>query len=252
MGWSASPSSSKDRPVNAVGSKASVTLLAFAPSATVNARKPPTYMGADSATPVTLSLHSDRTQISSALQNFAGSLTAVRADLQAQTGKNAGLLSGSTLVTGLQNSLRQLTSYHLSSGSVRSLADLGITFETTGKASFDQKTFNSLSDAQIADGLTFLGSATTGLGGFSAGLRQYSDPIGGLIKMEQDGINRTDRSLQNQITTLTDRINTLQTGLSRRLALADSHAAQLESQQKSLTASLQGLSLVLFGKNLNQ
>ncbi len=207
---------------------------------------------ATSATPVNISLQTDRTQLCSALQSFAGSLTAVRADLQAQTGKNAGLLSGSTVITGLQNTLRQLNSYHLSSGSVNSLSDLGISFDTTGKVNFDQNVFNSLSDSQIADGFKFIGSATKGLAGFSVGLRQYSDPIGGLIKMEQDGIDRTDRSLQTQIATLTDRINTMQTGLSQRLALADSLAAQLESQQKSLTASLQGLSLVLYGRNLTQ
>lgn len=207
---------------------------------------------ATSTTPVNISVQTDRTQLSSVLQSFADSLTAVRSDLQAQTGKNAGLLSGSTVITGLQNALRQLSSYHSSSGSVKNLADLGITFDTTGKVSFDQKIFNVLSDSQIADGLKFIGSASKGLGGLSAGLRQYSDPIGGLIKMEQDGIDRTDRSIQSQITTLTDRINVMQTNLSRQLALADTLAAQLESQQKSLTASLQGLSLVLYGKNQNQ
>jgi len=44
----------------------------------------------------------------------------------------------------------------------------------------------------------------------------------------------------------------MQAGLSLRLSQADSIAAQLESQQKTITASIQGLNLVLYGKNPNQ
>jgi flagellar capping protein FliD len=83
-------------------------------------------------------------------------------------------------------------------------------------------------------------------------LSQYSDPITGLIKIEQAGIDTTDKSLQGQITTLTDRINAQQASLSKQLAAADAFEARLESQQKGVTASLQGLSLVLYGKNPTQ
>ena len=204
------------------------------------------------ASPVTITLATDRSQLASALQGFADNLNAVKAQLQAQTGKNAGLLSGDGVVGGLQQLVRQLTSYHLGSGSVNNLADLVIAFDSAGKASFNQTAFNSLNDSQIADGFTFLGSSTKGLAGFSASLQQYTDPISGLIALEQSGLDRTDQHLQSQISLLTDRINTLQTSLSQRLAVADSLAAQLDSQQKFLTASLQGLSLVLYGKNQNQ
>lgn len=207
---------------------------------------------AASANPVTIALRSDRTQLSSALQQFVTDLNAVKSQVQAQTGKDAGLLSGSTVITGLKNLVRQITSYRTTSGNVKNLSDLGVTFDATGKAAFAQATFDSLSDSQIASGFEFLGSESKGLGGFSAALRQYSDPIGGLIKIEQDGIDRTDRHLQDQIAALTDRIDTMQAGLSKRLTLADSLAAQLETQQKSLTASLQGLNFVLYGRNLNQ
>jgi flagellar hook-associated protein 2 len=205
-----------------------------------------------SGSPVTVSLATDRTQLSSTLQTFTDNLNALKTQLQAQTGKNAGMLSGDGVVSGLQNLLGQLTAYHLDSGTTKSLADLGITFDSTGKASFDQTAFNSLSDTQVADGFKFLGSATTGLGGFSARLQQYSDPVTGLIKVEQDGIDRTDKNLQNRIGTLTDRINAMQTALSQRLAVADSLQSQLQSQQSALTASLQGLNLVLYGKSPNQ
>jgi flagellar hook-associated protein 2 len=203
-------------------------------------------------TPVTLSLTSDRSQLSSALQSFVDSYNKVHVDLQQQTGPAAGLLSGDPVVTGLSQMLRELTSYTPGAGSIKSLADLGITFDTTGKAAFNQTTLNGLSDTQVSDAFSFLGSATTGLAAFSSQLAQYSDPVTGIIQAEQAGLDETDKSLQAQITTLTDRINLMQTTLSRRLAMADSLAAELESQQQALTASLQGLNLVLYGKNPNQ
>jgi len=205
-----------------------------------------------SSTPVTLSLQSDPTQLSSTLQNFVADYNTLNGQLRAQTGSGAGLLVGDIAVTGLQGLLRQITSYSAGSGSVTNLSALGITFDGTGKASFDSSVFSSLSGAQINDAFNLLGSATKGLGAFSQSLSQYSDPITGLIKIEQAGIDTTDKSLQGQITTLTDRINAQQASLSKQLAAADAFEARLESQQKGVTASLQGLSLVLYGKNPTQ
>lgn len=205
-----------------------------------------------SATPITLTLASDGSQLSSALQNFVSNYNAIRTQLNAQVGAAAGLLSGDTVVTQLQTLLRQIAGYRGTGGSVNSLAELGVEFSSTGAASFNASTFSGLTGAQLADGFNYLGSATTGLGAFSGAVGQFSDPIDGLIKVEQDGLTRMDQSLQNQITTLTDRISTLQTNLAAHLRTADAFAAQLQAQQQTLTATLQGLSLVLYGKNLNQ
>lgn len=206
----------------------------------------------ESTTAVKLNLASSSGQLSSALSSFVGSYNALQSQLRAQVGAGAGLLSGDTAVSGLQNVLRQISSYSGGSGSIKSLTDLGVTFDTAGKASFDPNALNSLSGSQLNNAFSFLGSATAGFGGLSQSLSQFSDPIGGLIKIEQDGIDSTDKHIQSQITTLTDRINAKQTVLSQQLALADTLAAQLESQQKSVTASLQGLNLVLYGKSTTQ
>jgi flagellar hook-associated protein 2 len=204
------------------------------------------------ASPVTLSLQSDRTQLSSGLQDFVNKYNALRTALNAQEGPSAGLLSGDTAVTQLENVVRQLTAYGTSTGTVNSLSDLGIEFDSSGQASFNQTTFDSLTDTQISDAFKFVGSATTGLGAFSAALQQYSDPVTGLFKVEQDGLTTTDQHLQDQISTLTTRITATQTSLVAKLQAADAAIAQLQSQQQTLNASLQGLNLVLYGKNPNQ
>ncbi len=201
--------------------------------------------------PVTVSLTSDPSQLSSALQNFVNNYNSLQSELNQQVGSNAGLLSGNSVVISLQTQLRQLVSYRSTSGSIHSLADLGIEFSQTGQASLNTDTFNSLSSSQISDAFKFLGSAATGLAGFSQNFNQYTDPVNGLIKAEVDGLTTTDQNLQNQISLLTDRGNAMQTALAQQLAQADTLLSSLQSQQQTITASLTGLNYVLYGKAPN-
>ena len=111
-----------------------------------------------------------------------------------------------------------MVSYTIPTGTVQSLADLGVEFgDTTGQLTFDQNTFDSLSQTQIADAFTYLGSATTGLAGFSQTMTEYSDPITGLIQSEVSGLKTTDQDLQNQISTLNTNITNMQTALTAQL-----------------------------------
>jgi flagellar hook-associated protein 2 len=203
----------------------------------------------ETSTATTLSLATDPTKLSSALQDFVTKYNALRTALNAQEGPGAGLLSGDTALVQVEGTLRSLTAYGTSSGSVNSLSALGIEFDSAGQASFNQTTFSSLTGTQISDAFKFVGSATSGLAGFSNTLQQMADPISGLIQTEENGLTQTDKSLQSQISTLTVRITTMQTSLSAQLSSADAHIAMLNSQQQTLTASLQSLSLVLYGQN---
>jgi flagellar hook-associated protein 2 len=201
-----------------------------------------------SVTPVQLSLASDAGSLSAALSTFVQSFNSLRGQLNGQAGSAAGLLSGNPLVTQLSGQLRQIAAQRSSSGSIKSLADLGITFDSKGTMSFDPKALNGMTSEQLTDAFSFLDTSATGLGSFASGLRQFSDPIGGLIKLEQDGLDRVDSAIQNQISTLTDRVTVMQKGLATKLQQADSLLAALESQQNVVTASLQGLNVVLYGK----
>ena len=206
-----------------------------------------------STAPVTVSLATDPTGVASDLQTFVTNFNALQTALAAQSGTAGGSLAGNDMVTGLEGVVNQLVSYNLPSGTVRSLADLGITFnDTTGQATFSQTTFDGLSSTQVADALKFIGSPTTGLAGFAAQFSQYSDPVTGLMTTEVAGYTQTDQDLQSQIGTLTTQINAMQKSLAQQLSAADAQVAQLQSQQNALTASLQGLSLVLYGQNATQ
>jgi flagellar hook-associated protein 2 len=202
-----------------------------------------------STSPTTVTLASDPTQLSGALQTFVDSYNSLTTALQAQVGPSGGLLSGDTVINQLQDLQRQVTSYTGTSGSIKSLADLGIEFSSTGVASFNQTTFSQLSSTQVSDAFSYIGSATSGLAGFAQQAQGFSDPVDGLIADEQTGLSATDKDIQSQIATLTDRANLMQSNLQLQLAGADSLLASLESQQNTLSASLQGLSLVLYGQN---
>jgi flagellar hook-associated protein 2 len=203
---------------------------------------------AESADPVDLQLSSDRSQLAAGLSSFATAFNAMRAQVNSQTGSSAGLLTGNSLVVQMSAELRQIAAQRLGSGSVKNLADVGLTFDTQGNVQFDQKVLDGLTSDQLSDAFTLLGNSSEGLGKFAAGLRQFSDPINGLVKLEQQGLDREDKSLQDQISKLTDRLTIMQKGLTLRLQQADSLLAQLESQQNTITASLQGLNVVLYGK----
>jgi flagellar capping protein FliD len=197
---------------------------------------------------VNLSLSSDQSTLSSALQSFVNSCNALRGQLNAQTGTGAGLLTGSSVVVQMSAKLREIGAYRSTDGSIRGLADLGITFDSSGQASFDPSTLSNLSEDQLNDAFTFLGDQSTGLGKFAMDLKQFSDPISGVIKLEQQGLDRIDQQLQDQINTLNDRVDVMQKGLAQKLQQADALLASLETQQNTVNASLQGLNSVLYGK----
>ena len=196
---------------------------------------------------VNLTLATDRTQLSSALQDFAAKYNAVSQQVNQQVGPAAGLLSGDFLVREIQGDLRSLSTYQ-ASGTVKSLSDIGVSFGTDGKISFDSVKFAALPDSQVAGAFRFFGSATTGFGKLATNFNQLTDPVSGLIKVQSDQYTATDKRLQLSIATTTDRINALQKSVSSRLQLADALIAQLESQQKTLSATVQSLNLVLYGK----
>jgi flagellar hook-associated protein 2 len=211
-----------------------------------------TLQGA-STTPVTLTLSSDPTQLSSDLQAFVTQYNALATAVTAQTGASGGPLVGDTIVSQLRQTMQQMVGYTTSTGTVQSLADLGVQFaDTTGQLTFDQSTFNALSSTQITDGLSYIGSTTSGLGGFSAQLTQFSDPITGIIQSEVTGLQTTDQDLQSQIATLNTNIANMTAALTQQYEAADAQQAELQQQQTTLSASLQGLSLVLYGQNPTQ
>jgi flagellar capping protein FliD len=145
--------------------------------------------------------------------------------------------------------MQHMISHFSSTGTVQSLSDLGVTFNgIDGTLTFDPTVVSGMSSSQLTDALNFLGSTTTGLGAFSQNFDQFSNSVTGLIQTEIASDTTSDTELQKQISTTTAQINAMQQSLATQIEQSDALESAYESQQTELTASLQGLDLVLYGK----
>ncbi len=200
--------------------------------------------------PTTITLASDPTQLSSAIQNMVTAYNGVVTQIDGQTGPSAGVLVGDPALLQVESTMQQLVTYQ-GSGAVQSLADMGIDLNSDGTMSLDQSVFGGLTTAQLTSALQFFGSPTTGFGGLSQDLTDISDPIQGSIANEENSLTSEDANLQTQITNTTASINTMQNNLFTQLSQADTLIATLNSQQSALTASVQSLDYVLYGTQTN-
>src|SRR5581483_3874599 len=195
---------------------------------------------------VNMSLSPDPSQLSDALTTFVNSYNTLVDDVDQEVGPSANMLSGDIAITTLQDDMRQLVSYQ-GSGAIKSLSDLGITMDTSGKMSFDSANIDGFSNAQLSAAFSFV-SSSNGLASLAANFTQLSDPLTGSIHSEEAGLTETTNNLTDQINSLNTRISVAQQALESKLQQADAMLAQLESQQNVLTASLTSLNYVLYGK----
>jgi flagellar hook-associated protein 2 len=210
-----------------------------------------TLENTDPSGSVTLSLASDGSSLSSALQTMVTDYNTLISQVQAQQGASAGALGGDLAIEQISSDMQQLVTYYNPSttSSIRSLSDLGISFaDNTGQLTFDQSTFNALSDTQIADAFTFVGSSTTGLGALASNFTQLTDPIDGVITTEEAGFTQTNTSLNSQISTLNAQVAQIQANATTQAEQADALVAELQAEQTSQDASIQSLNYVLYGK----
>src|ERR1019366_5478450 len=102
--------------------------------------------------------------------------------------------------------------------------------------SFKAATFNALSSTQIDAAFSFLGTTRTGLGGLSSRFTAISDPVTGMVKLQQDQYDKAHARPTTQVEDLAARITDMQTALASKLEIADQLLASLDSQQTTLNA----------------
>jgi flagellar hook-associated protein 2 len=196
---------------------------------------------------LSIGLSSDRSKLSTAISNFVDAYNAAQSKVSAQVGQTAGLLSGDYLVRETQDILRKISSFGLGEGTVKNWSDLGVEFASSGAISFDTTKFNTLSDTEVRDSFAFFAD-TTGLGQYSKSTSAFSDEVTGLAALQVAQYDRTDSRLAEQIVVLEERVNLMRQNYLAKLQAADALLGSFESQQKVITASVDSLNLVLYGK----
>jgi flagellar hook-associated protein 2 len=183
----------------------------------------------------TVTVTTDYSGLSTALSSFVSAYNSAVTAVQAQTGQNAGALSGDSTVYQLENILDNIAEYTGSgSGSVNSLTDLGLDLDSTGQLSFDSSTFSSLNTTDIQ---SFLGSASTG--GFlqmaTNAATSATDNSTGIIENNISALQTQITNENSLISNQQDMITNMETNLETKLSAADAAIATLESEKTYFT-----------------
>ena len=167
-----------------------------------------------------------------ALSAFATAYNAAVDELTTNRGQGGGALVGDPIVSTLSQSLRSLAGFTGGSGAVQNLTDLGLTFDQTGKLSFDQTVFETVAASNPNDVAAFLGSPTTNgfLKSATDALNALEDPMSGIIETTKAGAQTAIDHQNQRIDDEQSRIDALTKDLTGRMAAADALIASLEQQ----------------------
>ena len=189
----------------------------------------------------TVTVGEDSTAATTAISSFVAAYNATVDELATNRGTAGGPLSGQSIVFSLGQTLRDLTSFSGGSGSVTSLADLGLTFDGTGHLAFDQSQFASLAAADPGDLASYFGTGTgTGFLAAASGiLNGLTSTTNGLFQAQQATIQNRITADNQEISDTQDRITTMQNQLTAQMSAADALLSTLESQSTFMTQLFQ-------------
>jgi len=182
---------------------------------------------------VSITVSHDFTVLENSLSNLASAYNAAADAVAQQRGKDAGPLSGQSIVFALGSALRSLTQ-HSGSGPSESLAGLGLSLGQDGHLSFDSTAFDA---AGISNIQTTLGS-TSGGGFLMAAhnaLANVADSTSGALESSISSLTDQISRSQDRIAEEENRITALQDNLQQRLAAADAAIAVLQNQVTYMT-----------------
>jgi flagellar hook-associated protein 2 len=177
------------------------------------------------------------TAISTALAAFAHAYNAVVAEIDNNRGQTGGPLSGDSSLISMQESLRRLVNFTGTSGGITSLTQLGLEFTQQGILTFNPSKLNGLSQADIAQAVSFLGDPLSGgfLKAANDNLNGLVDPISGLVSGELQSLEKQSQQEAKAIADAQDRVNLLQANLTAQMAAADALIATLQQQTQFIS-----------------
>jgi len=186
-----------------------------------------------------VTVSSNLSSVSSQISAFVTAYNAAFAEVQKNFGQSGGTLVGDSTVLDMQQALAQMITYSGSSGSITSMAQLGVEFTQQGTLTFDSSAITNLSQSQISDALSFLGDPNSG--GFlqyaTNTLGSITDPISGAVAVETQTLQSQSQTDQTRITSDQAQLALMQTNLQDQMAQANALIATLQNQ----TTFLQGL-----------
>ncbi len=208
-----------------------------------------TLLGA-SAAPADLTVASDASQVSTAINQFVTdyntAIGLVNTQFTVSSSGTEGVLGSDSTVVDLQSTLEQALNYVSTPATgttttVSSLSDLGITQNSDGTLSVDSSTLDSaLTNNPGAVQSFFQGSALNGFANaVTTALDTYTNPTSGAFTLDLTGISTTNSDLTTQINDFeTSYIANQQTVLTAEFSSAEEALQQLPTELKQIQAEL--------------
>jgi flagellar capping protein FliD len=114
---------------------------------------------------------------------------------------------------------------------------LGLEFTQQGILTFNPSKLNGLSQADIAQAVSFLGDPLSGgfLKAANDNLNGLVDPISGLVSGELQSLEKQSQQEAKAIADAQDRVNLLQANLTAQMAAADALIATLQQQTQFIS-----------------
>jgi flagellar hook-associated protein 2 len=150
-------------------------------------------------------------------------------------GKAKGPLFGDTTLRSIRTGLRDIMGGVVGSGTLRMLAQIGITSDTAGKLTFDQSKFEQELVDDEAGVANLFTNATAGIAvRLHDRIDLYTDSVDGLLKTRNDGFDRLTKQTQNRIDQAERRLTQYEKSLEQRYANLETLMARLQGQGNSL------------------
>lgn len=184
-----------------------------------------------------ITVSQNTSSIASALSKFVTDYNAAVTAVAAQRGASGGALAGQGVIDQLSEALQNLTSY-MGTGSVQSMADLGLTFNQSFQLTFDPTVLASTASSNLQGVIAFLGSAT-GSGFLQAAtntMNSVMNSTSGIIPVEQTALTTEIATDNTAITKDQTQVNTLQTNLTNQMDSADALIAEMQQQYSYVTS----------------
>jgi flagellar hook-associated protein 2 len=224
-------------------SSASNTVTGAIPGVTL------TLLGA-SATPADLTVASDASQVSTAINqlvtDYNTAIGLINTQFTVGSSGTEGVLGPDSTVVNLQSTLQQALNYVGTPASgttttVTSLNDLGITQNDDGTLSVDTSKLDSALTNNPSDVQNFFeGSALNGFANsFNTALNTFTEPTSGAFTLDLAGISADNTALTNEINDFeSNYIANQQTVLTANFSSAEEALQQLPTELKQIQAEL--------------
>lgn len=210
----------------------------------------PTAAGAVEPTATTIAVSTNNAVMKSGVKGFVDTYNALMKAISAETKvtmnadgtPTAGALTGDASMRTLVNSIRNELNAMSGSGALKSLAQFGIsTDSTTGLLTLDDKKWDKAMTTNAAD----IGSIFNGKTGLLARLTTATDGYAkastGTLAERSKSLSDSLNDLKKQQDSLDERMTLLQTSLSAKYNAMDSLVAKLRAQSDSIMTTLNAL-----------